>query len=143
MNRTINKIMAKLGYIPSGEHQKIIKENEMIIADLMCTHIKPYKHQKWAQKVRKGKVCDCCSSPKNLTAHHLWSRTKFPDLALEYDNGVALCDKCHNSYHKFWPGTEGSTPVNYQHFKTIHQAKESQKAYILHQTNQLKTNHEQ
>lgn len=40
--------------------------------------------------------CIICGSTEKLEAHHVKPRAQFPELALEPDNGVTLCKKCHN-----------------------------------------------
>ncbi len=40
--------------------------------------------------------CIICASTEKLEAHHVKPRAQFPELALEPDNGVSLCKKCHN-----------------------------------------------
>jgi 5-methylcytosine-specific restriction endonuclease McrA len=40
--------------------------------------------------------CIICGSTEKLEAHHVKPRAQFPELALEIDNGITLCKKCHN-----------------------------------------------
>ena len=40
--------------------------------------------------------CINCGITKQLEAHHILPRAQFPELALAPDNGVTLCNKCHN-----------------------------------------------
>jgi len=46
--------------------------------------------------------CDICQSNKNLVVHHLdgwhWCKDRRTDVA----NGVTLCSKCHNLFHKLY-----------------------------------------
>ena len=35
-----------------------------------------------------------------MHAHHIFSWKKFPKLRYERKNGVVLCWKCHNGFHK-------------------------------------------
>jgi len=44
-------------------------------------------------------ICTKCGCSKNLTAHHVLSKHKFPELAFDESNGVALCLSCHNQRH--------------------------------------------
>lgn len=55
----------------------------------------------WANvvKSRDGNRCIYCGSTEKLEAHHIKSRTKFPDDALDIENGVTLCHKCHYTAH--------------------------------------------
>jgi len=40
--------------------------------------------------------CIICGSTEKLEAHHVKPKAQFPELALEIDNGITLCKKCHN-----------------------------------------------
>lgn len=42
----------------------------------------------------KGENCETVSS-KYVTAHHIKSFAKFPDLRFEVSNGITLCEDCH------------------------------------------------
>lgn len=55
----------------------------------------------WAKvvKSRDGNRCIYCGSTEKLETHHIKSRTKFPDDALDIENGVTLCHKCHYTAH--------------------------------------------
>ncbi len=143
----IVKLFDFLGFIPKvaarereagitkAFHTKIntdVRAKEEQIAELMDTYIPLMFLKNWSKEVRKGKVCDCCTSSEKLTAHHLWPKSKFPELALEVDNGVVLCEKCHNEYHKHWVDVENTTPVTYQQFKDIHLSKKAHAAYTIH-----------
>lgn len=54
----------------------------------------------WRQKVlsRDNNTCQICRTTllsEDLEAHHIKDRWDYPDLALETDNGKALCYSCH------------------------------------------------
>lgn len=55
----------------------------------------------WAKvvKSRDGNRCIYCGSTEKLETHHIKSRTKFPAAALDIENGVTLCHKCHYTAH--------------------------------------------
>ncbi len=52
----------------------------------------------------KGYVCEKCSkrlkTTRALHAHHIFSWNKFPKLRYDRSNGVVLCIKCHNGFHR-------------------------------------------
>lgn len=61
----------------------------------------------WANKVKaRDKKCLHCGSKKELEADHIRPAAKFPDLALDIENGRTLCFDCHrntDSYGKKLP----------------------------------------
>ena len=84
-----------------------------------AAHYKTAKHRTWAQKVlrRAGYLCEECRRygrtdkdglpVRATTAHHIKHYEDFPELALDLNNGRALCNSCHNRAHpekggKFW-----------------------------------------
>jgi hypothetical protein len=58
----------------------------------------------WTKSVkeRDQHTCQHCgeTSRKILHAHHVKPKALFPDLALEVDNGLTLCQPCHLSEHR-------------------------------------------
>ena len=59
-------------------------------------------------KAKKGLskyyVCEKCNKKRKTTrvlhAHHIKSWDKFPKDRYNRDNGVVLCIKCHNAFHR-------------------------------------------
>ena len=54
-------------------------------------------NQQWTREVKKrdGNTCRVCGETINLHAHHIKPRSRYPELALELDNGITLCGNCH------------------------------------------------
>lgn len=50
---------------------------------------------------RDGYKCVLCGNNKNLTIHHLKEVSKFPELQLDINNAVTLCEKCHKKIHSY------------------------------------------
>lgn len=67
-----------------------------------------YKH--WTRDVfsRDNYTCQCCGKHgNNLNAHHIYSYSSNPDLRVDINNGITLCEECHlnnypNSFHKLY-----------------------------------------
>ena len=62
-----------------------------------------YALQAWSQTIKKrdNYMCKNCGSKKNLNAHHIKPKSEYPELSLDLDNGVTLCEKCHGKKHGF------------------------------------------
>lgn len=63
-----------------------------------------YKHSliSWSQAVRKrdNYTCQICGSKKDVEAHHILHKNKYPQLSLNINNGITLCRKrCHLEAH--------------------------------------------
>jgi len=57
----------------------------------------------WRKRVLERDDHQCrrcgCSDHRVLTAHHLKPRNRHPELALDIENGIALCENCHKIEH--------------------------------------------
>ena len=72
------------------------------------------RYKTWRKNVfelNKGKygyqkyyVCLKCGKKRKTTrvlhAHHIYSWDKFPDKRYTMKNGIVLCIKCHNAFHR-------------------------------------------
>lgn len=68
-----------------------------------------YRSKEWKelryQKLREVQYCECCGKNKKdrlesgervkLTVDHIKPRSKYPELALDYNNLQALCQECN------------------------------------------------
>jgi len=63
----------------------------------------PYKEWQKAVFKRDDYKCQICGDTKKekkiLHAHHIKSFAKYPELRLELDNGITLCNICHTKVH--------------------------------------------
>lgn len=61
------------------------------------------EYKEWRHKVfsRDKYTCQLCKDDKggNLRAHHIQPVALRPDLVLDVDNGITLCNNCHESVH--------------------------------------------
>ncbi len=120
----LEKMLEKMGFVPKKDYQKL--QNQLEIAR---PTLDQNKLKKWSLKVRKGARCDICHIEENLEAHHLWSKTAFPILAYEYDNGIALCAGCHEGLHKWCPDNNLLSPKVYNAHKIFIHSKQSERMH--------------
>lgn len=61
------------------------------------------EYREWRKSVfeRDKYTCQVCGDHKggNLRAHHIKRYSAFPELRYSVENGITLCDKCHNKVH--------------------------------------------
>ena len=78
---------------------------------------KSKEYKEWRTRVlkRDNYTCQCCGDNKggNLHAHHIRNFKDNEDLRFDVNNGITLCDKCHNpsiknSFHHLY-GTHNNT----------------------------------
>ena len=48
--------------------------------------------------------------PRAVVVHHIKPRDMYPELAMEMDNLVSLCEACHNKCHPEKGGAPGHQP---------------------------------
>lgn len=49
--------------------------------------------------MRDGFKCAICQCTKNLQVHHIYSLDNYPNMKLENNNLITLCDICHHKAH--------------------------------------------
>ena len=56
----------------------------------------------WAKIVKEldNNKCVVCGSKERLEAHHIKSKSEYPELSNALENGVTLCRSCHYSAHE-------------------------------------------
>lgn len=78
---------------------------------------KTKKYKIWREQVFKkdNYICQCCGYKNggNLQAHHICNFSQHEELRYDIDNGITLCEKCHNpseinSFHYLY-GTKKNT----------------------------------
>jgi 5-methylcytosine-specific restriction endonuclease McrA len=68
----------------------------------------------WAREVkRKTPYCIKCNSTEKLNAHHVKPYSTNPTLRNDPNNGVTLCQKCHQKFHyRYGKSTHGQDELN-------------------------------
>jgi len=121
----LNKVLRFFFLVSLNEFKKLedrvnfIEDNFDSILQYNLYSLSKSKLYKWGKEVRKKAECDICSEKDNLTAHHKWSKAIHPSLAYQVENGVCLCSKCHEAFHKKFPYPFQITPNIYAKFKGI------------------------
>lgn len=87
--------------------------------------------KQWAETVKKEfkYKCDICefdgtskikdfrNGIKYITAHHLYDKSTHPSLMYIPENGVCLCNSCHEGFHAKYTSKSHCTPKMYEKFK--------------------------
>ena len=82
-NTYINKLIKKAG-----------------LENVISTEAFRWALQNWGSAIRRrDKICQNCGSVKKLNAHHIFYKIFYPALALNKNNGITLCEKCHDEVH--------------------------------------------
>lgn len=62
-----------------------------------------FEYKLWRSRIfkRDGYICQVCRVPSSgkLQAHHKKSFKDFPEERVSVDNGITLCESCHNKLH--------------------------------------------
>lgn len=77
-----------------------------------------FEYTEWRNLVyeRDEYTCQSCGDDRggNLNAHHLYSYSDYPDYRVSLRNGITLCRRCHNRFHKWMGGPHiKCTPEDY------------------------------
>jgi len=48
---------------------------------------------------KKGRICEICGNEVAIEVHHIIPRSKCPNLSLDIENLMILCNKCHKKIH--------------------------------------------
>lgn len=81
---------------------KLYGKKDKEYRDKMYRKRKSPEYLLWRQEVLKRDVssCKCCGEENTqMNVHHIESFSRRPNIALEIDNGVTLCNECHKEYH--------------------------------------------
>ncbi len=63
-------------------------------------HKLPYLYTQWSKTVREqyDNKCQVCFEP-SVHSHHIFHKSKYPELSLNLNNGIPLCQIHHNEVH--------------------------------------------
>lgn len=83
------------------------------------------EYREWRQNVfqRDHFTCQCCGAHNHkgnnqtvvLNAHHIYNFNDNKDKAIDLDNGITLCEKCHIKFHSIY-GKKNNTPEQLSDF---------------------------
>ena len=105
--------------VPRGEDSPqwrggVLKENDKV------RNSKEYSE--WRLDVFKKDwfTCQCCGGSNNIQAHHIKPFSEYKELRLDRNNGMCLCDMCHQakypgSFHNVY-GTHNNTPEQLEQY---------------------------
>jgi hypothetical protein len=76
----------------------------------------------WRDSVykRDNYTCQCCGQVGGkLNAHHIRNYSTYPELRQALSNGITLCKKCHNGFHKKY-GRKNNNPWQLTRFVNLY-----------------------
>ena len=82
-------------------------------------YITDYSKFRYRVKKRDDFRCVVCGSKSNTVVHHLNGFKKYPDMAIDDNNGVTLCKSCHDKYHDEY-GFEDINAADFMRFMKKH-----------------------
>lgn len=81
---------------------KVLKANKRYYLKLNLANAKISRRtlSAWAAQVKeRTPFCEWCYSEDNLEAHHILPKSKYPQFALDINNGRTMCENCHMNCH--------------------------------------------
>lgn len=102
---TSNETKKKISLSERGSKHWNWKGNESASKQLTNKRIRDNTESRlWREAVfaQDEYTCQKCGDNHggNLNAHHIKNFADFPELRFAIDNGITLCKKCHNLFHK-------------------------------------------
>jgi len=77
-----------------------IKKRYFLKLNLVNSKISQRTLTAWAEQVKeRTPFCEWCYSEDNLEAHHIMPKAKYPQYALDINNGRTMCQNCHMNCH--------------------------------------------
>ncbi|MCM3066644.1 HNH endonuclease [Priestia flexa] len=76
--------------------REFLKENRVECMDI--TNSAEYKEWRKLVYIRDGYRCKmpgCNSTSRQIAAHHIYPKKKYPDKQFDLSNGITLCRQCH------------------------------------------------
>ena len=75
-------------------------------ADRKRMYTAEYRHWRDLVIERDRGMCVCCGEEECLCVHHILPYREYVDLRTDVDNGLTLCERCHNEFHSVYGKTE-------------------------------------
>lgn len=102
LNEQIELLKAELQLLKEKFQKKETKRKNTASS---LRHTKEYKEFRLKILARDGNKCTKCGSEKKLQVHHKKSVGKYPELALNENNVITLCAKCHTETDNYLSNT--------------------------------------
>lgn len=90
-----NPMWMKIGELNPAWKGGVAKHNQM---ERLSKEIKQWKRKIYKRDKYTCQKCDIRGG--KLNAHHIKSFAEYPELRLDLENGITLCEECHKNIHK-------------------------------------------
>lgn len=106
----IRKAKARIGPLSSNWNPNLTEEERHVGRSSM-------ECNRWKNGIKKKDKFECqiCNSKLNLHAHHLESYASNKELRFDMNNGITLCQKHHNLFHREY-GKVNNTKQQFKKF---------------------------
>lgn len=112
--KNFKKILYVNNIFPLNAAKEENVEDSFDIDDEVSRNSSEYSN--WRNNVlNRDKVCQCCGLEKRLHAHHIYGYKEYPEFAYDENNGVTLCQFCHEKYHTVY-GLKDINPIKFVEF---------------------------
>lgn len=114
-NKEIERLQTILDEKPVKEVVKIVEKEPARDTRPITRGSKIYNKFR-LRVLKRDEVCQCCGATHNLHVHHLSSYKYDKQRRADTNNGIALCEECHQQFHSLYGKEDKNNPVNFAKF---------------------------
>jgi hypothetical protein len=89
-NRSLNSYCSIKCFRSYLKVNRVTPNNIAFSADYKEWRLKIYKRDQY-----RCRMPECNSTSRDIAAHHIYPKKKYPEIQFDIQNGITLCKKCH------------------------------------------------